>query len=166
MNPTDQGSLRDELRGDARTIKDSARTRILGEIDQRKGSAATQAKVAASALDAAAGKLDDSPEWLQTAFQSGARTLQQLAASVEQKNSTELYSDVRRLAQQNPASFLGACAVAGFAAARVLRAGSDQSAAMQGSNGLAPQVSGSGTELSVGTGQAGYSPGSTTGLST
>jgi hypothetical protein len=121
------GGLREELRSDAGTITQSAKERLGSEIDARKGAATTQAKSISSALDAAAGELNDSPEWLRSMLQQGAQTLQRFADTIEQKDGRELTRDVQRLARENPGTFFGACALAGFAAARVLKAGAGTS---------------------------------------
>lgn len=121
------GDLREELRSDASTITDSAKQRLQSEVDARKGTAAEQAKSISSALDTAAGELKDSPDWLQSMFRKGAQTVQQFADSIDQKDSRQLTRDVQQMARTNPATFLGACALAGFAAARVLKAGTESS---------------------------------------
>jgi ElaB/YqjD/DUF883 family membrane-anchored ribosome-binding protein len=116
--------LRDELRADAQTVTDTAKERLHSEVDSRKGEAASQAKNLSSALEDAAGKLDPStPNWLKSALEQGAHAVQQLAETVEQKDSRQLVSDVQRLARDNPGTFLAGCALVGFAAARVFRAG-------------------------------------------
>lgn len=123
------GDLRQELRGDAQTVTDTAKERLHSEVDSRKGEAVGQAKTLSSALEDAAGKLDpNTPNWLRSALQQGARTIQQLADSVEQKDSRQLSRDVQQLARQNPGTFLAGCALVGFAAARVLRAGTSAAA--------------------------------------
>lgn len=165
------GDLRNELRNDASTVADSAKQRLHSEVDARKGTAAEQAKSISSALDTAAGELKDSPDWLQSMFRKGAQTVQQFADSIEQKDSQQLTRDVQQLARTNPATFLGACALAGFAAARVLKAGAEQtSSSATGSSGNFGQSStgsgssfgqtstGSGSSFgqSSGTGQSDY----------
>jgi hypothetical protein len=119
------GELREELRGDARSLTDAAKERLQAEADNRKGAAATQAKSVSSALDKAAGELSDSPEWLRSAFQQGAQTLQRFADTIEQKDARQLTRDVQQLAREHPGTFLAGCAAAGFAAARVLKAGTE-----------------------------------------
>jgi hypothetical protein len=124
----DAGELRDELRSDAATVTDSARQRLQSEVDARKGDAADQAKAVSSALDKAASELSDSPDWLRSAFRQGARSIERLAQTIDRKDAGQLTGDVQRFARENPGTFLGACALAGFAAARVLKAGADSSA--------------------------------------
>lgn len=125
---TEGSGLADELRHDAGQIGDKAKTRAYEQVDQRKGDAARQAKSVASALDRAAGELDDSPQWLQSAFRSGSQTLQKLADTVEQKDARDLGRELQRIAREKPVAFLGTCALLGFAAARVLKAGAGQAA--------------------------------------
>ena len=134
--------LRDELRGDAQSLAGTAKERVHSEVDARKGVAAEQAKSVSSALSAAAGELgQNSPTWLRSAFEQGASTLQQLAETVENKGSRELAQDVQQLARSNPGTFLAGCALAGFAAARVFKAGS--SSASSSSSGSYGQSAGS-----------------------
>ena len=125
------GELREELRGDAQTVTDTAKSRIHSEVDARKGTAATQAKNLSSALEGAAGQLDQSPAWLRSAFEQAAQTIQRFADTIEQKDSRQLTRDIQQLARDNPGTFLAGCAVAGFAAARVLKAGVDDNSAMR-----------------------------------
>src|SRR5215213_4317439 len=113
------GGLRDELRNDAQTVRTTAKQRLHNEVDARKGQAASQAKTLSSALGAAANELTDSPPWIRSAFEQGARRIQSLADAVEQKDSRQLAQDVQRLARENSAMFLAGCAIAGFAAARI-----------------------------------------------
>jgi hypothetical protein len=119
------GSLRDELRSDASAVTSSTKQRLHSELDSRKGDAATQAKSLSSALDAAANELSDSPSWLRSAFQHGAQTLQRFADTIEHKDSRQLTRDVQQMAREHPATFLAGCAMAGFAGARVLKAGAE-----------------------------------------
>jgi hypothetical protein len=121
----ESGSLGSELRSDARTIKESASQRLHREVDARKGGAVDQAKAVSSVLDRAAEELGQhGPSWLQSAVKSVSRSVHELAETVEGKDSQALTRDVQRIAREHPGSFLAACAFAGFAAARVMQAGS------------------------------------------
>lgn len=118
------GDLRQELRGDAQKVTHSAKERVQGELDARKGMAAEQAHSLSSALHAAADELgSDSPNWLRSAFEQGSQTLQRFAETVEQKDSRQLTRDVQQLAREHPGTFMATCALVGFAAARVFKAG-------------------------------------------
>jgi hypothetical protein len=131
-------NLGNELRSDAHTIADSAKQRIHSEVDARKGGAAGQARAVSSALNRASQELEsDGPSWLRSAFDNASKTVQRLADTVEQKDSRQLTRDVQQLAREHPASFLAACALAGFAAARVMQAGAGSDS---GSGSATPSV--------------------------
>jgi hypothetical protein len=117
------------LRGDTERVASAASERLQVEADSRKGEVASQAQKLSSALDVAARELgSDGPGWLKSALQQGARSIEQLAQTVEQKDSRQLIGQVQALARQHPTSFLASCAAAGFAAARVFKASGSQSA--------------------------------------
>ena len=124
---TSSGGMREELRTDVKQMTSTATDKIHNELDARKGTAATQVKSVSSALDSAAGQLDqDAPQWLKSSLQQGAKTIQQFADSLERKDSREIMDDVRSLARDNPGTFLAGCAAIGFAAARIFKAGGSQ----------------------------------------
>jgi hypothetical protein len=117
-----------ELRSDAQQLGSTAKNRVYSELDARKGDAASQARSASSVIERAASELDQgSPEWLRSTFQQGARQIQRFADTLEQKDSRQLFNDVRTFARDNPTTFLSACAAAGFAAARLFKAGAPES---------------------------------------
>lgn len=124
----------DELKADVQQVASTAGDRLHGEINARKGTAATQARSVSSAIDRAAGELDDSPQWIRSAFSQAARQVQKFADTLENRDSRQIMSDVRSFARDYPGTFLAGCAAAGFAAARVFKAGaSDGSSPQQGS---------------------------------
>jgi len=130
------GGASDELRSDAQHLGSSAANRIHSEVDARKDTAVDQAKSVSSAMQKTAGELDDSaPAWLKSAFQQGAQKIQQLADALQDKDSRELMHEAQDYARNNPGTFLAACAAAGFAAARVLKAGGEQQGGQQSPNG-------------------------------
>jgi hypothetical protein len=118
-----QPGVAGELKQDAQKLTAAAGERLSGEAEARKGEVASQARSVSTALENAAGELQgsDTPDWLRSALQQGAQTLQRLADSVERKNARELLDDIQQVGREHPGAFLGACALAGFAAARVLR---------------------------------------------
>ena len=116
-----------ELRSNAQQITSKAADRLHSEVDVRKDSAAKQAKSVSTAMQNAAGQLDESaPAWLKSAFQQSAEQIQRFADSIEQKDSRAIVEEVQSFARERPALFLGACAAAGFAAARIFKAGAQQ----------------------------------------
>lgn len=123
------GETTSELRSDAKHLGRSASNRIHSEVDARRDSAATQAKSVSSAIERAAGEMDqDTPDWLKSALKQGATKIQTFADTIERKDSRELLRDAQDFARNNQGTFLLACAAAGFAAARILKAGGEQQA--------------------------------------
>ena len=121
-----------ELLSDAKDVGTSAVNRLHSEVDSRKGDAITQVKSVSSAIQTAAGELDpNAPTWLKSAFEQGAQQVQKFADSLEQKDSRQLVNDVSDFARGSPGTFLAACAAAGFAAARIFRAGSRENVPSQ-----------------------------------
>src|SRR5918998_4354733 len=117
MQPQNSGAggAAGELRSDAQQIGSKAADRLHSEVDARKDSAATQAKSVSTAIQSAAGQLDDNaPAWLRSAFQQGADQIQRFAETLEQKDSRQILNEVQSFARERPALFLGACAAAGF----------------------------------------------------
>lgn len=121
------GGTTGELRSDARELGSKAANRLHSEVDSRKDAAVSQAQSVSSAIGKTAASLDDSaPDWLKSAFHQGAQKIQQFADTIEQKDSRQILDEVQSFARERPALFLGACAAAGFAAARILKAGGEQ----------------------------------------
>jgi ElaB/YqjD/DUF883 family membrane-anchored ribosome-binding protein len=127
------GGAADELRSDAKHLGNSAANRIHSEVDSRKDGAVEQAKSVSSTVQRVAGELpQDSPEWLKFALRQSADKIQSFADTIERKDSRELMRDAQDFARNNPGTFLAACAAAGFAAARILKAGGEQQNGFQG----------------------------------
>ena len=121
-----------ELLSDAKGVGTSAVNRLYSEVDARKGDAATQVKSVSSAIGQAGGGLDpNAPAWLKSAFEQGAQQVQKFAETLEQKDSRQLATAVSDFARNSPGTFLGACAAAGFAAARIFKAGSSENTPAQ-----------------------------------
>jgi len=124
-----QSEVADELKHDAGRLKDSLGARARQEAESRKGQAAQVAGSASSALETAADSLrenPDAPDWMASALQQAARKIESLASQVDGRSVDQLSHDVSEFARRNPGTFLAASAAAGFAAARVLRAGADK----------------------------------------
>ena len=115
-----------ELRSDAEQLGSTAANRIHSEVDARKGAAVSQAQSVTSAIRQTADGLDDNaPQWLRSALQQGAEQIQRFADAIDRKDSRELVGEVQSFARERPGVFLAACAAAGFAAARIFKAGAE-----------------------------------------
>ena len=113
---------------DAKSVGASVANRLHSEVDSRKGTAAAQVNALSSALEQTAGGLDDTaPAWLKSALDQGVTKIQSLATTLEQKDSRELVNEISNFARQSPGTFLLACGAAGFAAARLFKAGTPSS---------------------------------------
>ena len=121
-----------ELLSDAKGVGTSAVNRLHSEVDARKGDAATQVKSVSSAIEQARDGLDtNAPAWLKSAFDQGAQQVQKFADTLEQKDSRQLVNEVSDFARGSPGTFLAACAAAGFAAARIFKAGASENSPSQ-----------------------------------
>lgn len=124
-----QTGVTDELRHDADRLKDTVGARAKEEAESRKGQAVHVAGSASSALNTAAEDLRRNPEvpdWMAAALQQAARNIETLASHIGGRNVDQLGEDLSQFARRSPGTFLAASAAAGFAAARVLRAGVDK----------------------------------------
>ncbi len=131
QSDTAQG-VGNELLSDAKGVGASAVNRLHTEVDARKGDAVNQVKSVSSAIEQAADGLDaNSPTWLKSAFEQGAEQVQKFAETLEQKDSRQLVNEVSDFARGSPGTFLAACAAAGFAAARIFKAGSSDNTPTQ-----------------------------------
>ena len=134
-----------ELKSDAQQLGSTAINRVHSEVDARKGAAVSQAKSVSSAIERAAGELDEgAPAWLRSAFQQGAQQVQRFADAIEQKDSRQMVEEVNSFARNSPGTFLAGCAAAGFAAARILKAGGSSATSENaaGSNAFGNQAGG------------------------
>lgn len=125
----EKSQVRDELKHDAEHLKDTATGRAKQEAESRKGQAAQMVGSASSAFSTAAEQLQqnpDAPDWMASAIQQAARKMDAMASQIDGRSVDDLSRQVTSFARDNPAAFLAASAAAGFAAARVLRAGADK----------------------------------------
>lgn len=127
-SPSQSSDVKQELAGDARDIGKAARDRLDSKASEGKEQATQAARTTSSALGKAAEQLRDdreAPDWLASAFEKSASEIERFAGSIEGKDMQAIRRDIAGFARRSPLTFLAASAVAGFAAARVLRAGSD-----------------------------------------
>lgn len=126
---TNGSTFRDELKHDAERLKSTIGERAKTEATTRIDQAEQAMGSASDALEAAAEKLErnpDAPDWMASAIQQAARKMDGLAGLINGRDLDDIAHEVTQFARHNPATFLAASAAAGFAAARVLRAGMDK----------------------------------------
>lgn len=128
-SPSSQsGGIKQELAGDARTIGKAAQDKLGTKANEGKEQATQAARSTSSALNKAAEQMrqdESTPAWLTSTLETASREIDRLAGSLEGKDTKAIGQDITAFARRSPIAFLAAAAVAGFAAARVLRAGSD-----------------------------------------
>lgn len=128
MQPTSDTStpVGAELLSDAKNFGSSAANHLYNEADARKGEAVRQAQAVSSTIERAADDLDaTAPSWLKSALEQGAQQVKSFAGTLDQSDSRQMVAQIGAFAKRSPGTFLGACAVAGFAAARIFKAGSN-----------------------------------------
>lgn len=147
--------VKQELASDAKDIGKAARDKLDSKASEGKEQATQAARSTSSALGKAAEQLkqdEGTPDWLAGAFEKTAKEIERFAGSIEGKDMQAIRRDVGDFARRSPLTFLAVSAVAGFAAARVLRAGSDyQEHEQAGGQNSAPQMPyGSGSQPGMG----------------
>lgn len=127
-SPPQPDSIKSELASDVKTIGKAAQDRFTNKAGQGKDQATQAARSTSQALGKAVEELrndEATPAWLTSAFEKSSRAIEQFAGSIEGKDVQTIGRDISGFARQSPMAFLAASAAAGFAAARVLRAGGD-----------------------------------------
>lgn len=111
------------------TLKDKAIGRLQSEANNRKGVVSNQLKQVSAALGNVgggnAGQGGETPAWLSNGVGQVTQLIDRVADNVENRDTAELVDDVRNFARTNPTLFLGACALIGFAAVRILSSAGD-----------------------------------------
>lgn len=101
--------------------KTAAAQEAVSQADKAKQATADKVQQAADAADAAASQLDSrSPQ--AEAMQQVADHIEGVASQLRHADVRELASQATAIARRNPLLFIGGAAIAGFAAARFLKA--------------------------------------------
>jgi len=113
-----------EVKERARDVKDDVQERALNAAERRKGSLAESVNALASALEAAASRLDEQQERRLAGWTRDASSrVERMAGYLRENDMQGLTRDLRSTARENPAAFVGTSFAAGLAAGRFLRAG-------------------------------------------
>ncbi|QXI65789.1 hypothetical protein CP157_03581 (plasmid) [Paracoccus marcusii] len=116
----------------AGSVKDEAKRY---EKDLRSG-IAERAESVAAGLRKAGSEIDPDSS-IATMFDRAAESVSSIADSLNETDPREMIDEVRNFARRQPGAFLGLSALAGFAAARFLRAGSTTSSGFSEKKGIA-----------------------------
>jgi hypothetical protein len=123
--------IRQKFMADAKDIGISAVNRFHTELDARKGTVVSHVQAISSMLENAASGLDENaPGWLRSVLDQGSQQVCKLVDTLEQDDSRHIVDQVNQFARRSPTTFLVLCAAAGFAAGRILKAGSDKDNAL------------------------------------
>ncbi|PJI84462.1 hypothetical protein BC777_3522 [Yoonia maricola] len=101
--------------------KAAATQEAVSQADKVKQATASQVQQAADAADAAASQLNPASPQAE-AMKQVADHIEGVASQLRQADVRELASQVTDVARSNPMLFIGGAAIAGFAAARFLKA--------------------------------------------
>lgn len=102
-------------------VKSAVTEKVSAEAGKVQGQAAHEVQQAADAADAVAGAVDPGTVQAQAAHQVASQ-LEGIANQIRTADLNETVSKVSTFARENPALFIGAAALAGFAATRFLKA--------------------------------------------
>lgn len=125
-SPTLSKSAETHMRDITQQAKDAAQKTAQAQAEKVQGQAAHEVQQVADAAQAAAGSIDPASMQAQ-AVQHVASHLEGIA---DQIRATDINTTVRKVsdfARENPALFIGAAALAGFAATRFLKARAPES---------------------------------------
>ncbi|WP_420862966.1 hypothetical protein [Algirhabdus cladophorae] len=123
--------VKSTLRAEAKEVGDRAKATLAQEanarMDQAKDMAADKTQETADAADAAAAQFDPASPQAE-AMQHVADHIEGVASQLRHADVTKLASQASDVIRRNPLLFIGGAAVAGFAAARFLKARDPQPA--------------------------------------
>lgn len=130
--------------------------------EQNKSKIATQVTAFAGALDKAAEELDRSDQAIFAGYaRDVAHRIDSMSTALRERGVDELMDSIQQFARRRPAAFLGAAALAGFAASRFAKASAHRAgqAAAQ-SPGAYPSMAATSPDYPDGGGQYGQGLGS------
>ncbi|WCT75850.1 hypothetical protein PQ455_20715 (plasmid) [Sphingomonas naphthae] len=91
----------------------------MSKLDDQKGTAANFVEQLAQTVQKSGEQFEGQQDWIASAIGRGAAELNTLAGSLRDKDLGELTREVQSFARRQPALFIGATLVAGFAVARL-----------------------------------------------
>lgn len=103
----------------AASLADQAKQKLTGALDGQKGVAADMVQKLAESVQRSGEQFQGQQDWIASAVGRGASELSTLANTLRDKDLGDLAGEVHAFARRQPALFLGAALVAGFAAARL-----------------------------------------------
>jgi hypothetical protein len=101
------------------SLAGQAKQRLAGTMDTQKGTAADFVEQLAQTVQKSGQQFEGQQDWIASAIGRGAAELNTLAGSLRSKDVSELAREVQLFAGRQPALFIAATVVAGFATARI-----------------------------------------------
>ena len=123
-------TAKDHIQDLGAQAKETATQEAVARADEAKNTAAYKVQQAANAADSAAGEFDPNSPQAQ-AINQVAERIEDVAAQLRTADVRDLADQATDFARKNPALFIGAAALAGFAAARFLKARAPESIARE-----------------------------------
>ncbi len=103
----------------ASSLANQAKQTLVSKLDDQKGTAANFVEQLAQSVQKSGEQFEGQQDWIASAIGRGAAELNTLAGSLRDKDLGELTREVQSFARRQPALFIGATLVAGFAVARL-----------------------------------------------
>lgn len=103
----------------ASSLANQAKQTLVSKLDDQKGTAANFVEQLAQTVQKSGEQFEGQQDWIASAIGRGAAELNTLAGSLRDKDLGELTGEVQSFARRQPALFIGATLVAGFAVARL-----------------------------------------------
>lgn len=110
-----------ELLGNAKGMASDAGGKVTGAIEDQKTAGANRVKSISDAIRRAAGELEQELPPAATYIKRAADELDHMADAVQRRDVRQIVSDVQDFAKRQPATFLGAAVLGGFAVMRLLK---------------------------------------------
>lgn len=103
----------------ASSLANQAKQTLVSKLDDQKGTAADFVEQLAQTVQKSGQQFEGQQDWIASAIGRGAAELNTLAGSLRDKDLDELTREVQSFARRQPALFIGATLIAGFAVARL-----------------------------------------------
>ena len=103
----------------ASSLANQAKQTLVSNLDDQKGTAANFVEQLAKSVQKSGQQFEGQQDWIASAIGRGAAELNTLAGTLRDKDLGELTREVQSFARRQPALFIGATLVAGFAVARL-----------------------------------------------
>ena len=139
----DLGGKASGLLGTAGDMASEAGGKVNDALEERKSAGAERVKGISGAIRRAADELEQEIPPAATYIRRAADEIDALADAVQRRDIRQLLGDVQDLARRQPAAFLGATVLGGFALMRLLKTPT----AAQGSSSATASSRGTGTSL-------------------